>query len=233
MKVPNNRLRLRVRPGASGGLDIEVALPPHRPRPRRTRAPLILFLSADPQTTPRLDIGRECAAIQRELSMTPGRGQLRFESRWATTVDDLLRHLTELEPTVLHISGHGRGSGDLILQDDCGRPQPVSIAALARVVGAAGRTIRLLVLNACYSAVQAAPLCREVDCVIGMDGAIGDSAARVFATRLYGALGRRRSVGNAVEQATAVLAALALPGSKLPNCLTRDGVDAYDIVLGH
>jgi len=231
MKVPNHRWRLRVRPDAAGGLDIEVALPPRRTRRRRTRAPVILFLAADPQTAPRLDIGRECAAIERELSMTSGRDPLRFESRWATTVDDLLRHLTELEPTVLHISGHGRGSGELILQDEHGRPRPVSIAALARMVGAAGRSLRLIVLNACYSAAQAAVLCREVDCVIGMGGAIDDSAARVFATRLYGALARRRSVGNAVEQATAALAALDGPASELPCCLTRDGVDAHDLTL--
>jgi hypothetical protein len=231
MKVPNTRLRLRVRPDASGGLDIEVALPPRRARPRRTRAPVILFLAADPDAMTRLDIGRECAAIQRELSMTPARAQLRFESRWATTVDDLMRHLTELDPTVLHFSGHGRGSGELILQDEHGRPQPVSARTLAMVIGAAARNVRLAVLNACYSTAQAAALCREVDCVIGMDGAIGDRAARVFATRLYGALGSGRSVGNAVDQAIAALVANELPDAALPHCVTRDGVDAHDIVL--
>lgn len=230
MKVPNTRLRLRVRPDATGGLEIEMALPPRRARPRRTRAPLILFLAADPDATTRLDIGRECAAIQRELSMT-ARDQLRFESRWATSVDDLLRHLTERQPTVLHFSGHGRGTGELILQDEHGAPQPLSTRALARVIGAAAHNVRLIVLNACYSTAQAAALCREVECVIGMDGAIADRAARVFATRLYGALGSGRSVGNAVEQAIAALVANELPDAALPHCVTRDGIDAHDIVL--
>jgi hypothetical protein len=231
MKVPNTRLRLRVRPDASGGLDIEVALPPPRARPRRTRAPLILFFAAEPNATTRLDLGRECAAIQRELSMARARDQLRFESRWASTVDDHLRHLTELDPTVIHFSGHGGASGALILQDEQGGSQPVSARALAMVIGAAARNVRLIVLNACYSAAQAAALCRDVDCVIGMDGAIGDAAARVFATRLYGALGGRRSVGNALEQALAALAALDLPDAAMPHCSTRGGVDAHDIVL--
>jgi hypothetical protein len=232
MKVSNTRLRLRVRPDASGGLDIELAIAPRRPRPpRRTRVPLILFLAADPHAAPRLDIGRECAAIQRELSMTLARDRLRFEARWATTVDDFQRHLTELDPTVLHFSGHGCGSRGLILQDEHGRPQPVSTRALATVICTAASSVRLIVLNACYSIAQAAELCGGIDCVVGMNGAIGDEAARVFATRLYGAIGSRRSVGNAVEQAIAALAALDLPEAAMPHCLTRDGVDAHDIVL--
>ena len=64
-----------------------------------------------------------------------------------------------------------------------------------------------------------------------MRGAIGDDAARSFAVGFYRALGHRRSVGNAVEQAVATLAAKCLPDEQLPICRTRDGLDAALVTL--
>lgn len=64
-----------------------------------------------------------------------------------------------------------------------------------------------------------------------MAGAIDDDAARSFAVGFYRALGNRRSVGNAVDQAVATLAAKGMPDEVLPRCLTRKGVDAHQVVL--
>ena len=50
--------------------------------------------------------------------------------------------------------------------------------------------------------------------------------------RFYGALGNRCSVGNAVAQGVAALAAKRLPDEFLPRCATRDGVDAGEVFLG-
>src|SRR5882724_12082050 len=110
---------------------------------------VILFLAANPAGTNLLALDQECAAIERELRMTPGRDDFEFRSKWAVTVDELMRHLLDLQPTILHFSGHGNasglahgqrlqgiltardvsGSGDapgLLLVDDDGRPQPVT-----------------------------------------------------------------------------------------------------------
>jgi hypothetical protein len=253
-------LKLRVRRDASGGLDIDVATdesaapmpdldragggkaaavqtpspagPSKRRRSlaRQPRRPLILFLAATPEGSDRLDLAAECAAIERELRRTPGRDELRFESRWAVGIDDVMRHVTELDPTVIHFSGHGGVTG-LLLQDAQGRAQPVSARGLALMIAATARQTRLVVLNACWSQAQAEALCIQIDCVIGMDGALGELAARVFAVRLYGALGNRRSMGNAFSQAVAALAAMQLPEELMPCCLTRAGVDPDEIVL--
>ena len=45
------------------------------------------------------------------------------------------------------------------------------------------------------------------------------------------ALGNRRSIGNAVEQGIAALAAKQLPDEVLPHCLTRSGIDAHRVLL--
>ena len=185
---------------------------------------VILFLAANPLSTDPLRLGDECAAIQRELKMAPHRDDFQFESRWAVSIDEMIRHLNELAPTVIHFSGHG-GAHGLLLQDEHGQQQLVSARALAMIVDAAATDVRLIVLNACYTAMQAEALRVRVDCVVGMAGEIGDAAARAFAMRFYGALGNRRSIGNAVDQAASALAARQLSDEMQPRCMTRDGVD--------
>ena len=88
-----------------------------------------------------------------------------------------------------------------------------------------------MVLNACFTEAAADALRNVVDCVVGMRGAIGDTAARAFAVGFYRALGYRRSVGNAVEQAVATLAAWSLADEQLPVCRTHDGITADQVVL--
>jgi hypothetical protein len=56
-----------------------------------------------------------------------------------------------------------------------------------------------VVLNACYSAPQAAAIANHVDCVIGMPDAIGDAASVNFAAAFYQALAYGRDVQTAFE----------------------------------
>jgi hypothetical protein len=203
--------------------------PPGRP-PARARQTVIAYLAANPTDTHPLQQGAECADIMRELRLAPFRDDFRIESRWAVTSDELLRHLTELDPEVIHLSGHGR-NGAFALQDEHGLAELVSPRALAKMIGAAAPSARVVVLNACCSMAHAEALRAKVDVVVAMDGAISDTAARLFAARLFGALGNRRSVGNAVELGLARLAAKELPDEALPRCVTRDGVDADRVVV--
>ena len=217
--------------------------------PRPSMKHTILFLAANPVDTDRLALAEECAAIERELCMAPGRDDFDFRSKWAVSVDELMHHLNELQPTILHFCGHGgacaallppaqggrhrdvgsaRGAG-IFLQDD-GRSQYVSEHALAKMVASASPSTRIVVLNACYSAPIAESLRHEVGCVVGMDGSLGDDDARAFSVAFYRALGNRRSVGNAVAQAVATLEAKQLPNAQ-PVCRTRDDVRADQLFL--
>jgi CHAT domain len=216
---------------------------------------VILFLAANPSETTRLALDEECAAIERELRMTTCRDDFDFRSKWAVSVDEMMRYLNELQPAIIHFSGHGGGStgiyleegrleapaaprdvggtssAGIYLQDEHHQQQYVRAHALAQMIGSAAPAARLVVLNACFSDAAAEALRGVVDCVVGMRGAIGDDAARSFAVGFYRALGHRRSVGNAVDQAVATLAAKRLPGEHLPVCRTRDGVSAYQVTL--
>lgn len=103
--------------------------------------------------------------------------------------------------------------------------------ALSQMIRSAAPSARLVVLNACFSDAVAEALCSSVDCVVGMRGKIGDEAARSFAVGFYRALGYRRSVGNAIAQAVATLAAKQLPDEHLPICRTRNGINADQVIL--
>lgn len=215
---------------------------------------VILFLAANPMNASRVAFDDECAAIERELRMTDGRDDWDLRSKWAVTVDEMMRHFNELCPMIIHFSGHGRGgtvgrssmsrryvrtvgsdddesSGGIYLRDEHGNPRIVTAHALKKMIRAAATSARVVLLNACHTLSQANTLCTVVDCVIGMAGAIHDDAARSFSVGFYRALGNGRSLGNSVEQAVATLAAKHLPDEHLPRCRTRKGVDAEQLFL--
>jgi hypothetical protein len=187
--------------------------------------------------------------------MTTGRDDFDVRSKWAVNVDEMMRCLNELQPTIVHFSGHGGTSADVYiqndqhkqspahrdigsvagagiqLQDEHRQPQYVSARSLTKMICTAAPSVRLVVLNACFSDAVADALRGVVDCVVGMRGTIGDDAARSFSVGFYRALGYRRSVGNAIAQAIAALAARELPDAHVPVCRTRDGVSADQITL--
>ena len=223
------------------------------PGPRPTRH-VVLFLASNPSGTTRLALDEECGAIEREIAMTPARDDFDFRSKWAVTVDEMMRCLNALQPMIIHFSGHGScetglrlpagteappataasprrdiepdGHTGIYLQDTC-----VTGGALALMIASAAPSARVLVLNACSSDAVAESLRKEVDCVVSMNGAVADEAARSFAVGFYRALGNCRSVANAVAQAVATLAAKQLPDEHLPVCRTRSGVSADQIFL--
>jgi hypothetical protein len=256
--VPRASTRPRLRLRATEPTYALSLAEPTAPRPgtRRSRGSqnLILFLAANPSGTSQLALDQECAAIERELSMTSNREDFEFHSKWAVSVDELARHLMQLQPTIIHFSGHGvcseptlvrspaphrdlvvpepaSASSRICLRDENGSAQAVTARALTMMIKSAAASARVLVLNACYSEAQADELRSAVDCVVGMTGTIHDDAARSFAVGFYRALGNRRSVGDAVEHAVATLAAKQLPDEHLPRCRTRDGVNAYQVVV--
>jgi hypothetical protein len=84
------------------------AAPPPGRALKRALPHTILYVAANPQGTDRLALDEECAAIERELRMAPGRDDFVFRSKWAVSIDELMRHLNEFQPTILHVSAHGR-----------------------------------------------------------------------------------------------------------------------------
>jgi hypothetical protein len=72
-------------------------------------------------------------APEARKSRTPRRDQFEFRLRWAVTVDELMRHVTEIQPSILHFSGHGGASG-LVLASERGSAQLITPRALASMI---------------------------------------------------------------------------------------------------
>jgi tetratricopeptide (TPR) repeat protein len=189
-----------------------------------TQLSTVLFLAANPVAIQLLQISEECRAIEDKIRGAKFRDQLCFRSRWAARPADLLQCLHEDDPAVLHFSGHGAGAQGLCFLGEDGGVLCVSSDGLAKVVRAAGDSIKLIVLNACYTKIQAEALIAYVPCVIGMPDVIGDSAAITYASALYQALAFGSSIANAHHCGLAALAIHSTSGH------TRD-VDLADIAL--
>jgi AAA-like domain/CHAT domain len=161
----------------------------------------ILVLTANPKNSDRLRLDKEVQELEEGLERARRWDEFEIITKWAVRTKDLQYYLLHLEPQIVHFSGHGAGSDGLALEDngDEGQVQLVSSAALAQLFGLFKDKLECVLLNACYSEVQAEAIYEHIDCVIGMNQAIGDRAAIKFTEGFYGALGAGREYANAFE----------------------------------
>jgi len=159
----------------------------------------ILFLAANPTNTTRLRLDEECREIDETLRQSEFRERFKIQQHWAVRVTDLQGYLLRYKPDIVHFSGHGAQSSEIILEDNTGRGHLVSSRALSQLFSVLQDNIRCVVLNACYSETQAKAVAEHIDCVIGMSKAIGDRSAISFATAFYQALGYGRDVKTAFD----------------------------------
>ncbi len=190
----------------------------------------ILFLAANP-TADRLALGEEVRAIEAKIRASEHRDTLVLISKWAVRPDDLMQALNEHQPHIVHFSGHGYPTEEIVLQGADGQPKPVGKRALVKLFKTFKDNIRLVVLNACYSKPQAEAIVGVVDCAVGMNQAIGDDAARTFSASFYRALGFGRSVQGAFDQGETSLLLEDIPEEGTAELLTGDGVEASEVVL--
>src|SRR5690349_17229850 len=108
----------------------------------------ILFLAANPAGTTPLALDEECRLITERLRAAEYRDSIQLVTRWATRPSDVLQHLNEVRPHVVHFSGHGTPDERILLMDSDRRPKPVAPAALRRLFAALKDNVRIVVLNA-------------------------------------------------------------------------------------
>lgn len=194
-----------------------------------------LFLAAYPDASP-LKLDEEIRAITQKIRASEYRDTLDLVSAWAVRPDDLLQTFNEHKPHIVHFSGHGSPSGEIILVDESlvnGKrvSKPVSPVAIKALFQALKDNVQVVLLNACYSRIQAEAIRAVIDCVIGMKSAIGDQAAITFAASFYRALGFGRSVKEAFEQGKVALLLEGIPEDDTPELLCRPGIDPAKVFL--
>ncbi|MFG6097371.1 AAA-like domain-containing protein [Leptothoe sp. ISB3NOV94-8A] len=159
----------------------------------------ILILTSNPKQTEKLRLDEEVREIQEGLQRSRSRDQFEIISKWAVRPDDLRRALLDHEPQIVHFSGHGVGADGLVLENNAGQAKRVTAQSLGRLFSLFKDKVECVLLNACYSEMQAKAIHKHIDCVIGMSQAIGDRAAIEFAVGFYDGLGADRSYAEAFE----------------------------------
>lgn len=168
----------------------------------------ILFLSASPLTSARLDIELEAKAIRAALAASRYRDAITFIDESAVTPSDLVKLIDSVRPQILHFSGHGE-EGGIVLRDQYSAAHVIRSGSLQRVLE--NRGIELLVLNACGSDEHAQSALLSVKTVVGTVDLVEDRVALAFSTAFYESIADGQSVATAFEQAQRIVDATGGP----------------------
>jgi hypothetical protein len=176
----------------------------------------ILILAANPKGTTPLRLDEEVREIDAGLQRAKHREQFVLEQKWAVRPRDIQRAMLDINPQIIHFSGHGTGDEGLVFEDETGGAKLVDGEALAGLFELFAEQIECVVLNGCYSEVQANALTQHINYVIGMNKAIGDRAAIEFAVGFYDALGAGRPVEFAYRFGCAAIRLAGVPEQLTP-----------------
>jgi len=177
----------------------------------------ILMLSANPKGTQPLRLDEERREIEEGLTeRSKLRDQFKIITKVAVRPRDVQRAMLDNSPQIVHFSGHGEGTQGLALEDQTGETQLVNADALASLFELFSDQLNCVVLNACYSHVQAEAIVKHIPYVIGMCDQIGDKAAISFATAFYDALGAGRDIDFAYKHACVAIKMEGIPQAHIP-----------------
>ncbi|MGK7934951.1 MAG: tetratricopeptide repeat protein [Xenococcaceae cyanobacterium] len=155
----------------------------------------ILILASNPRRD--LNLEGEIRHLQEVIERSRNREDLEVEVGLAVRPEDLQGLFLKHEPEIVHFCGHGTGKPGLVLQDDAGLEKLVSTDALSNLFELCSEWVKCVLLNACYSEVQANAMVQHINYAIGMNHEIRDDAAIAFATGFYQALGYGQPIGQA------------------------------------
>jgi hypothetical protein len=188
----------------------------------------ILFLAANAVDTGRLRLDVEFREIEQKLRSCPNANSIELISQWAVRPRDIMEILMRHEPTVVHFSGHAVNTNEIIFEDEDGKSKPVEVAELINMLSVFQDSIRMVVLNACFSNAEPASISKDIDYIVGTTAALGDKAAIKFAASFYQALGFGYSVQTCFKLAKSQITIEGVRGADIFNLLIREGVDASE-----
>ncbi len=157
----------------------------------------ILILASNPRKD--LNLDREIRDLKKVINRYGKEAQLEVEIELAVRPEDLPELFLEHQPLIVHFCGHGTGEKGLVLQNDAGREQLVSTNTFSNVLALFNDKVQCVLLNACYSEVQAQAIIEHINYVIGMSQEIRDDAAIAFATGFYQAFAHGKSIDESYQ----------------------------------
>ncbi len=145
----------------------------------------ILFLASSPKNQGNIRLGTELQEIRDRLAKNPS---FEIKDRQAVKPDDVLQTILNYKPHIVHFSGHGQENGEICFEDEKGDSKTIPPDALASLFKLVSDYVKCVVINTCFSEVQAKAISQFIPIVIGTSKEITDGAAIKFSTGFYTAL---------------------------------------------
>lgn len=118
----------------------------------------ILIFAANPKSTTPLRLDEEVREVDAGLQRAKHREQFVLDQKWAVRPRDIQRAMLDINPQIVHFSGHGTGDEGLVFEDETGQGKLVDGEALAGLFELFTDQVECVVLNGCYSEIQAEAL---------------------------------------------------------------------------
>ena len=134
----------------------------------------ILILTSNPRNDLKLD--REIKDLKNIIKRSKKQSQFKAEFEPEVHPEELQDLFLEHEPRIVHFCGHGTGEQGLVLQNQAGVEQLVSTPALSNLFELFDKEVECVLLNACYSEVQASAIVQHINYVVGMSHESSDEA---------------------------------------------------------
>jgi hypothetical protein len=194
----------------------------------------VLFLAADPADASRLRLGEEFREIQERLRLARLREQFRLElPQLSVRPQDICQALLDLQPQIVHFSGHGTSSGALCFENRIGEALPVQPEALGALFEQFANRVTCVFLNACYALTQAEAIAQHIEYVIGMTAEISDRAAIAFAIGFYQALGAGRTIEQAHKLGCVQIRLQGIPEYLTPILVKKAPMNVKTVLPGN
>lgn len=190
----------------------------------------ILILAANPKDTPLLRLDREVREINLGLQRSEKRAEFTLHQQLATRPIDARRAMLDHKPNIVHFCGHGQVEG-IAFEDELGYEKLISAKVLSEFFELFADKVQCVLLNACYSEVQAHAIAEHINYVIGMKKGIEDSIAIEFAVAFYDAIGAGKSVEFAYKLACNAIRWAGIPENLVPVLKVKQNNDKIDCVV--
>lgn len=161
-------------------------------RGNRKESCRVAVFQANPKGTDHVRLDKEANLIEEKRLQSKLRNLFEIKIVPAFKISDLMRVLVEFKPRIVVFCGHGAGTDGIICENEKGEIKLIPTVALGHLFETVSSYVECVVLNSCFSSIQATELVKHIPYVVGMDGAIGDEAGVGFSggfhTGLFGGL---------------------------------------------
>lgn len=193
----------------------------------------VLYSTANPDLQSPLRVDAEMRQVQEVVRGSKLRDNVALHYRPAASLSSIMDGLNDIEPGIVHFSGHGFSGGIAV---DHGRVKPspgkaVAFDLLAKAVDAVDNPPQVIVLNSCYSVGAKKAFLPPAKAIIVMGDSISDLAATAFAAQFYAAIASGQSLYAAFKQGIVAVEAVSISEAKTPQLLVANGINAKKLVL--